>query len=357
MIQNELRDYRGVFHVHSKLSDGTADLPEIAASARQAGLNFVGLADHEPRGRAFETRTGWSNGVLLLGGKEISHHRGHYLAFGPVLRPGLRKMPLRLSLAELKRRGALTFVAHPLGLRKPLFRINARRWSDWAVNGFTGLEIWSYMLDWTRELRVSNMLRLVYNPTASIAGPARETMRIWDGLCRTRRVVAIAGLDTHGSRPLPGPLAALVKGLPDVIRYEKIFATIRTHVLAPPLTGTDEADVDILFHSLAEGLCYSSFDELHDGTGFSFIAEGQGRNWLMGKEITDERGELLFRAQIPASAHITLLRDGQVVAQSAGRELLFQTSEPGVYRVEARLLERPWIFSNPIYWRPAGKKD
>ena len=50
-----------------------------------------------------------------------------------------------------------------------------------------------------------------------------------------------------------------------------------------------------------------------------------------------------------------LLRDGEVVARAQAAELAHEVSEPGVYRVEARLeafgAERTWILSNPIYLR------
>ena len=38
--------------------------------------------------------------------------------------------------------------------------------------------------------------------------------------------------------------------------------------------------------------------------------------------------------------------------QAEGVRHVFRTRGPGVYRVEARLGERPWIFANPIYLRP-----
>ena len=47
--------------------------------------------------------------------------------------------------------------------------------------------------------------------------------------------------------------------------------------------------------------------------------------------------------------------DGEVVARAQAAELAADVSEPGVYRVEARLetfgRERTWILSNPIYLR------
>jgi hypothetical protein len=55
-----------------------------------------------------------------------------------------------------------------------------------------------------------------------------------------------------------------------------------------------------------------------------------------------------------AGAAVTT-RDGAVVAATTGDHLSHDTSEPGVYRVEARVDAhggaRTWLVSNPIYLR------
>ncbi|HSA58334.1 MAG TPA: DNA polymerase/3'-5' exonuclease PolX [bacterium] len=42
----EEKDIRGVFHVHSNWSDGTATLEEMIAEAENEGLEYVGISDH-----------------------------------------------------------------------------------------------------------------------------------------------------------------------------------------------------------------------------------------------------------------------------------------------------------------------
>ena len=50
---------------------------------------------------------------------------------------------------------------------------------------------------------------------------------------------------------------------------------------------------------------------------------------------------------------IRLIRNGQEITRAQGRDLTFETKEPGVYRAEVILMvagqPRPWIYSNPIY--------
>jgi hypothetical protein len=52
--------------------------------------------------------------------------------------------------------------------------------------------------------------------------------------------------------------------------------------------------------------------------------------------------------------HVQLICNGKVVAEEAGTpHLLYQTSEPGPYRVQVFTRfagrKRGWIYSNPIY--------
>jgi DNA polymerase (family 10) len=42
----EVEDIRGVFHCHSKYSDGRATIEEMALAARELGLEYFGMADH-----------------------------------------------------------------------------------------------------------------------------------------------------------------------------------------------------------------------------------------------------------------------------------------------------------------------
>jgi len=56
-------------------------------------------------------------------------------------------------------------------------------------------------------------------------------------------------------------------------------------------------------------------------------------------------------ARTPQAAQIRLLRDGQVVAVAESSELSHSIELPGVYRVEASLDAKAWIYSNPVYLR------
>ena len=72
-----------MIHCHSTYSDGTGTVPEIAAAARAAGLDYLLLTDHDTLAAAELGEEGWHGSVLLLVGFEVSPRaQNHYLAFG-----------------------------------------------------------------------------------------------------------------------------------------------------------------------------------------------------------------------------------------------------------------------------------
>jgi hypothetical protein len=171
-------------------------------------------------------------------------------------------------------------------------------------------------------------------------------MRIWDELCRARRVVAIGGLDAHQFGKRIGPVVPL-----RIMAYRRSFRFIRTHVLCDePPTGELEHDRGQVYGALRAGRCYISVDSVAPAKGFRFEAG----DVPMGGEAPAGSGRLL-RARVPLPARVRLLRDGSEVARAEGSALEHEVAEPGVYRVEAyrhaKGRERTWILSNPIYLR------
>src|SRR5204863_8009053 len=77
----------GVVHVHTTLSDGAATPDEVIAAAREAGLQFVVITDHNNLdAKKWE---GYHDGLLVIVGTEVSTTAGHLLGLGiadPVFR-------------------------------------------------------------------------------------------------------------------------------------------------------------------------------------------------------------------------------------------------------------------------------
>src|SRR5919109_3155835 len=73
-----MRYYPGALHMHTTYSDGTGTVDEVIQAARDAGLRWIVITDHDTlEGRPFE---GWRNDVLVIVGHEITPDHNHFLA-------------------------------------------------------------------------------------------------------------------------------------------------------------------------------------------------------------------------------------------------------------------------------------
>src|SRR5262249_12919939 len=70
----------GAVHIHTTYSDGLGTVPEVAAAAREAGLDFVVITDHETLQPIADGWEGYHAGCLVLFGAEFRVHEGHILA-------------------------------------------------------------------------------------------------------------------------------------------------------------------------------------------------------------------------------------------------------------------------------------
>lgn len=347
-----LKDYKGACHIHTRYSDGRIRVPDVISEARDAGLDFIILSDHNtllPKRHGWE---GWHDNLLVIVGMEVTTRRGgHFLALNAapltngdaVNFKNYWRMPTGKCLDEAVNNGDTTFIVHPLGKRKKPFNINIEAWQDWEHNGFAGIEIWSYIHDWIDGLKLSNLWHFYKHPNEQLKGPDSKLLSLWDKLGQERKVAGISGLDAH-FKGLPFTNIALFK-------YKDLFSTLRTHVLLEKDLDKSNEDIHCVIEAHKEGRCYVSLDWLADATGFGFTADTGSRTYYMGDEIFDTETDIHFSIQSPHPAKIKLLRNSEIVVENEGTVLKCSSKEKGVFRVEAYLENRPWVFTNPIYVR------
>lgn len=174
------RWWRGDLHMHTVHSDGNWTIAELISSARNSGLDFIGITDHNTASHHEEIDR-FSRGLrrpLVLRGEEITTYGGHTNAWG--LPSGtwidFRTHPgdtARISkiAAAVHRAGAVISINHPFVL------CGGCSWSyDPAARGFDAIEIWNGPWDFTDE-------------------PA---LKMWDKILQGgRRITAIASSDSH----------------------------------------------------------------------------------------------------------------------------------------------------------------
>jgi hypothetical protein len=343
----------GNLHVHSLYSDGTATVGAIAEAAARGGLDFVGLNDHSHMCRSLHLEEeGFYEGVLVLIGSEIGKRYHHYLAYD--LKECVRENDARPQevIDRVNDQGGFGFLAHPFEKGMPfLERSLAYTWNDLSVEDFTGICIWNFSSRWKE--RVKSVLHGLYClafKAKTLKGPSRETLALWDTLCRTRKVVAVGGSDAHGSGLRWGPFRITP------LTYEHLLNTVNIHVLLHAGLSTDlhEAKQEI-YGAMRRGRLFVAHDGIRRARGFRFSFHGKGVELLMGEEALFP-GEGEFRVELPQAGEIRLVKHGTLLRTWQGREASCPVREKGVYRVEVYLKVpffgwRPWIFSNPIYLR------
>jgi len=335
-----LFEYRGAIHIHSTYSDGSGSIPAILNAASQTDLDFLIATDHNSLEARVHGWEGWHGNQLLIVGDEVSSRRGHCLAIGTAQRVN-HWQPLQQIVTDIHRQKALSFIAHPHGCYKPLLKTINHSWRDWSVDNFTGLELWSYMFDWIRDFRYYRFWGHYFHPDRYIRGPHENTLEIWDRICRTRRCVAIGGIDAHARKYLPLPFT--------VFPYKDAFSTLRTHVLlSEAFSGNAKPDINHVKHALKIGRCFIGYDGLSDTTGTCFQSSDGAVQ--MGDEIPFDK-PLDLEIHLPTAAEITIVYNGHPQHTVSTDHFAFCARSPGVYRAEVRLYNRPWIFTNPIYMR------
>lgn len=342
--------------MHSRRSDGTGTLEEIAEAAAAASLRFVIVTDHGDGTRAPEPPT-YRSGVLLLDGVEISTTDGHYVAFG------LSEAPYKLggtaeAVAEdVRRLGGLGFAAHPDSNKAEL------RWTADKVD-IDGMEWLNADTEWRDELWRSlgtGLLTYPFRPAetlASLIDRPTLTLARWAELSDRARVVALAGADAHarlgfgsGREPYDDRVVARVPS------YVAAFRTFSNHLTLPrPLVGQAGADAATVREAIASGRVFTTLDGLGASGPFEFTG-ASGSTRVHAGDYLEISGPVLLegRIAVPSPAALTVYRGAQAVYQTGEPHFRIDVGNtPGAYRVEATLVGRgragvPWLLSNPVY--------
>ena len=346
---------RGAIHIHTRRSDGSGTVEDVARAAARAGLNFVIITDHGDGTREPDTPS-YRSGVLCIDAVEISTASGHVIALGLPRTTYSLGGEARDVIEDIERLGGMAIAAHPASPRPQL------RWADWHVP-LDGLEWLNADSEWRDESFGMIARTLLTYPfrrpetLATLLDRPQESLKRWDELTTQRPVVAVAGADAHARIPLTSvgdPYDNRIS-LP-LPRYEQIFRTFSIGLPDVTLTGESKADAAAVISAIRRGGVFSSIDALAGPVAFSFSAAVNGRNVAMGEDLVSS-GPMTFavRSNAPNDVAVSLLRNGQRVHTASGSHLEYMSPDPGVYRVEMLWPGAPgepavpWIVSNPIY--------
>jgi hypothetical protein len=406
---------RGIIHAHSPYSHDACDdepfvegvrneecFDQLRAAVCETGQDFLFLTDHaatfadhefpdvllyapgdtliERGGLPVANRVPCGDGreVLVAAGTEtgtmpigLEHHLGdtpaeRHAAYDEVSAAGIQ---------AFRDAGAVTFVQHT---------------EEWDVEvlrslGLDGIEI--YNLHYNLEDRMGDAVNLVVDlqtrpwrvpiPELGLAALLAENevdLATWSTLLADGRTVGVLATDVHRN---------VFDGTsPDGERidsYRRLMHWFANYVLLPPGAVDDRALKDAIRH----GRFYGSFDVFGYPVGFDFHATAGATRYELGDELPAAPAPTLHLAlptvhRLDPAGPQPAIR-GRILRAAAGGtweevaagddDLAYVVAAPGAYRAEVRItpehlrpwlglradlyvIERPWIYANPIYVVP-----
>jgi hypothetical protein len=315
------RWWTGDLHMHTVHSDGNWTIAELISSARNSGLDFIVITDHNTASHHEEINrlSKRLHQPLVLRGEEITTYGGHTNAWGL---PSGTWIDFRTHPGDTSRISQIAAQAHRAGavisINHPFVLCGGCSWSyDSAARDFDAIEVWNGPWDFTDE-------------------PA---LKMWDKILQSgRRITAIASSDSH--------------------RPDAPIGKPATHLAARVLTQA------ALLEALRQGHVYLTSEAA--ATTVSFYAESVNSKGRSRAFIGDEirliaRGKIRFfistEGTQPGTA-ISLISNGQVVrsfpASTDGRPEVIEIDceRNSYFRIEVRDGENAMLtLTNPIYVR------
>jgi hypothetical protein len=337
--------YPGAIHIHSKYSDGSSTIPEIAQAAKKAGLAWIAVTDHNSLEGLKNGEEGWHDGVAVIIGDEISPELSdHYIALDINENISCDQSPEKI-IEEVKKHGGIGFVAHPDESLSRKYKQHPLRWTDWNIRGFDGIEIWNYLSDWVDNYNPKNPFYHFFFKNHTLTGPTEKTLKWWDVVNNeTPEIIpAIGGVDAHALSYKFGfinikifPYIDSFNTITNILYIDKKLSSSFEEAKKEILTAVKTGRNTIINRIWAKSLKYPVF-----------YIEDKDTRVFPGESIKlNEYTKAVVK--LPVTALIRLIQDGQLVWEYEDREMEFDGLNEGKYRVEVYYKNHPWVFSNPV---------
>jgi len=335
--------YPGAAHIHTKYSDGTATIPEIAFAAKKAGLSWIIISDHNTIAGYLNGEEGWYNGVAVLIGSEISpDDSDHYLAFNIAENVSPEQAP-QDYINRVKKLGGIGFIAHPDERKDRKSGYKPLRWTDWNVKGFNGIEIWNHLSDWVDGYDSQKPLKHFLLREHGLTGPTEAVMKWWDELNNNSKTIvpAIGGVDVHC-------LHQKYFGIPvKVFPYLSSLKTVTNFLFLENKLSDDFAVAKKqILTALKAGQNIIANRTWNKQTPLFYFQNNAGQIYP-GSSVKAEQYSKLC-AHLPLKAVLRLIYNGRLVWEHETNKMEFNNPDEGKYRIEAYYRRKPWVFSNPI---------
>lgn len=342
-LNTQLNKYNsiGAIHIHSVYSDGTGDIETISKAAKNAGLDWIIVTDHN----SFEIEEGIYNGVYVIKGEEISpKDENHYLALGinKYIQPNVNA---KHNIEAVKLNGGFGFAAHA---DESDYRRNSHQPIKWTNKNITpdGVEIWNWFSEWANNLNDRNIFSLAYAYLFKhnlVKEANATTIKWWDKLNNTsdKIIPAIGGIDAHALK-IKGyvipvtifPYQDMFKTIVNVISSNKPFAkdfeTRKTQILEAIKTGRNLIINRVVSKEIP-----------------IFKISNKNQTVTNGESISLDN-ETLLNVKTKKKGSIKIFHNGKEIKSVISNSIKMLLNEVGKYRVEIKFGKRGFAYSNPI---------
>ena len=336
----------GAIHIHSVYSDGTGNVDSISKAAKKAGLDWIIITDHN----SFEIEEGIYNGVYVIKGEEISpKDENHYLALGinKYIQPNT---DAKHNVEAVKLNGGFGFAAHPNeGINSQGSpRLNKHQPIKWTNKNIRpdGVEIWNWFSEWADNLNDKNIFTLAYAflcKNKLVKSANSNVLFWWDNLNNVSEkiVPAIGGIDAHALKIKDYIIPVTI------FPYESMFKTIVNIVTSDEEFKTDFfARKEQILEALKSGrnliINRAVSKEIPD-----INVSNKNQAVTSGESISLDN-ETFLNVQTKKKSSIKIFHNGKEIKSVISNGIKMLLNEVGKYRVEIKLGERGFAYSNPI---------
>ncbi|MBI9046120.1 MAG: PHP domain-containing protein, partial [Anaerolineaceae bacterium] len=136
-------------HIHTTYSDGSATHAQIADAALKAGVDVLIVTDHnvlvKDMDRYYHSPT---RNLLMIIGEEIHNplkkpQGDHLIVMGVDKEMSNYANNTQNLIDRVNKENGICFIAHPFEDSLPQFGEKDIPWTNWEVEGYTGIEIWN----------------------------------------------------------------------------------------------------------------------------------------------------------------------------------------------------------------------
>ena len=252
---------------------------------------------------------------LVIRGVELAWGNQHMLVVSEDDNLKNNNLSPKEVVEEVSQKKGLTIIAHPFEKGSPfLFNNSSYGWKDWDIDDFTGIEIWNYCSQWKDSVknRFKSLIHFIFTPHLPIKEPCFESVKKFDEISKSRKVIAVGGSDAHSPK--------ICFGLVEVLSYKFLFKGINNYVFSKAKLKGSREDIDFIIDCIRDGKSYIVNEKWGKGSGLIYRITRGDEHYYSGDHLTYE-GDLQMEVISPGEGEVRIFKDGELYHKAFGKKV------------------------------------